>query len=1126
INESFYLLIDIGGEDTKISVISLESNELFDNAMNIKCSAGTGSLMDTLKTLFDIEKIEDAYTKAFKAVKAYGINATCAVFLMENARKMQAEGYSKDEILASCCYAIVENMARSLWNQVDFPENTIVLLHGQTMLSDPLPLAVTHRVQEYTGRDTYCLVPPFPGHRACIGLIKSFEKNKLSKIEQFCRLDDLLNKKFEKRIIFCRGAACGDDNACCARTKLVSQNHENRISLTLGGCTAVNELQARKQTGEKIEVPDAYREIWKFIDNKLPKSSDERRLVIPRSFAVSQKAYFFAKIFEQFDIPVHVDNVRESDVIKGQPLFTIDTCAPNIGAAGQFLRLAEEPHAFILVPQIDFLQVEGESLGRTCTTNQGGVLIAYHFAKRRFPNSKFKIFDINLKNDEPGNLTDQLFGEFRDVFKYYDAAITRDQFKQAVIKASEEFRALNESVAEFTASFIEEVISKKLNMSIISAREYILMPGIYDSHVGKLLKDKGVAAFPAYVFDINSDPYFDFIYWKNPHDLMSQANAIARKKFHEIIKNDRLSKLVKRIETGGTDTLLSLVTVSTFRCGPDSVTLPILAEITKNTPTLLIQSDAMIAELAHLENRVNTHLNQLKKSLHQHLAATRSDFSIQILDKFNLDGLNKEKDVLYFPTAGDNRAVTSLFRAAGLTVIDNFDDDSYDLEQKARLGRKYVGDSTCVPLASVFADMLGAVDDFHQKKKAGDPLVEGKDRIVLFMHTGDGPCRLGQYINLFKLNFHRFNNGNGNGTTSIKFLENLSSSLSNDRDYLSVIDKWASLQAFQAGIVKGVLHAVFLKGGANCHNYEEFAAFTQDYRKLKNTVYNMLENEIEPGRFAQYLVDQVEQKIPKLKGLAQYFGYGLYNNNGLRKVFKEFAGKWIHNNNGNTNGKKVSVHVEGEIYLRVSQLEEIFKIMVDTIGFNSFNLSYTPMWSFFEYVLESRILIANKNIILYQEKLFDSIDSAGRKQLNEQIDGQRKHIAETQKTINNLRNILADPLYKAAGLAPPDRMRKVFDHAKSVLPKYKPFGELVPFVGETISQLSNGTNLVLNVAPEGCMVASMGEMLNTKMMESVNKSNARIQHLFTNEGEINEDMVQLSLLKIIGTEDYYSAMEK
>ena len=325
-----------------------------------------------------------------------------------------------------------------------------------------------------------------------------------------------------------------------------------------------------------------------------------------------------------------------------------------------------------------------------------------------------------------------------------------------ITDTNQEYEKLQAQTAEIAADFIEEAINKKLNISIISAREYILNPGIYDSHIGKLLKDRNVVAIPAYVFDVYPDKQFDFVFWKNPHDLMTKAYAIINKQFHQIIKHKRLKKLIKNIETGNAEILMSLVTVSTFRCGPDSITLPVLAEVTKNVPTLLIQSDAMIAELAHLENRVNTHLNQLNKRLHDELSQKKeSKFSIELLKGFSLDGLKKETDVIYFPTASDNRPITSVFRAAGFTVMDNYDDDSFDLEEKAKIGRKYVGDSACVPLAAVFADMLYAVDDFTEKIEANDPLVSGKDRIVLFMHTGDGPCRQGQYVDICKLNFYR-----------------------------------------------------------------------------------------------------------------------------------------------------------------------------------------------------------------------------------------------------------------------------------------------------------------------------------------------------------------------------------
>jgi activator of 2-hydroxyglutaryl-CoA dehydratase/predicted nucleotide-binding protein (sugar kinase/HSP70/actin superfamily) len=1132
VNEDFYLLIDIGGEDTKISVISLKKEELFDNAMNIKCSAGTGSLMDTLKALFNIEDIADAYGKAFTAKTAYGINATCAVFLMENARKMQAEGYSQDEILASCCYAIVENMARTLWDQVEFPPHTIALLHGQTMLSDPLPLAVTHRAQEYMDSQTFCLVPPFPGHRACFGLIKSIEDKNLPAIEEYCHLDDLIERKFEKKIIICRGAACGDKNSRCARTKLTSKDEHGKISLTLGGCTAVNELQARKKSHEQIEVPEAYKAIWNFIDSRLPKSEDTDRLVIPRSFAVSEKAFFFGKIFEQFGLPVHIDNVQERDIMEGQPLFTIDTCAPNIGATGQFLRLARESHGIILAPQIDFLHTEGASLGRTCTTNQGGIVIAHHFAKMKYPEARFKLFDISLDKTEPHYIADQLYNEFQSVFDYYGVTVSKNTFIEAITCAEKEYEQLLSDVAEMTADFVEEAIHKKFNISVVNAREYILNPGIYDSHIGKLLKDRSVVAIPAYVFDVSPNKKFDYIYWKNPYDLMTKADAIANKRLHHIIKHSRLKQLIKTIETGHAEILMSLVTVSTFRCGPDSITLPILTEVTKHMPSLLIQSDAMIAELAHLENRVNTHLNQLNKKLHQELSGnTETKFSIELLNEFSLDGLYADTDVIYFPTMGDNRVVASVLRAAGLSVIDNYDDDSYDLAEKAKRGRKYVGDTVCVPLAAVFSDMLDATDDFIKRKKANDPLLKGKERIVLFMHRGDGPCRQGQYIDICKLAFHRmFGNSNNNTPdpqnthVPIRFLEQMTTSLHDKGDYLSKIEKWTTIQGFHALIVTGVLRSLYLTVSSRCKDYEEYEQFQRDYRTLKRTICDLLEHNVKPGKFSRFIVNIIDRRFPKLGGPAQYFGYGLFNNNGLRTILKNFGDKWIrnHTNGSDREHQKIKIHVDGEIYIRNTQIEEILKCLIDTLGFDTFELTHAPIWSYFEYLLEARILIANKAINMYEDKLTHCETDDEKARLIDDIAEKKRSIQEATKTINNLRNVLAGPLYEAAGLEIPHKMKRAIDAAEQVLPKYKPFGELVPYVGETISQLNEGTNLVLNTAPEGCMVASMGEILSPKMMQLVENNNARIQYLSTTEGEIDEDLLQLSLLKILGPEKFYS----
>ena len=94
----------------------------------------------------------------------------------------------------------------------------------------------------------------------------------------------------------------------------------------------------------------------------------------------------------------------------------IDTCAPTIGATGQCIRLAAEPHGLIFLPQIDFLPTQGASLGRTCTTNQGGIWAAVQFARLAHPDARFLVAPVNLGEADEAALTRQLYRSLREVF--------------------------------------------------------------------------------------------------------------------------------------------------------------------------------------------------------------------------------------------------------------------------------------------------------------------------------------------------------------------------------------------------------------------------------------------------------------------------------------------------------------------------------------------------------------------------------------------------------------------------------------------------------------------------------------------------------------------------------------
>ena len=114
------------------------------------------------------------------------------------------------------------------------------------MLSEPLPLAVTDRLQSYLGAPAYALVPPHPGHRACFGLVRTLvHAAPIGAVD--LRLGDFIDASFDKRIIECRGAVCGDAAARCNRTSLACKGADGqRFMFTLGGCSAINDVFARR----------------------------------------------------------------------------------------------------------------------------------------------------------------------------------------------------------------------------------------------------------------------------------------------------------------------------------------------------------------------------------------------------------------------------------------------------------------------------------------------------------------------------------------------------------------------------------------------------------------------------------------------------------------------------------------------------------------------------------------------------------------------------------------------------------------------------------------------------------------------------------------------------------------
>jgi hypothetical protein len=630
-----------------------------------------------------------------------------------------------------------------------------------------------------------------------------------------------------------------------------------------------------------------------------------------------------------------------------------------------------------------------------------------------------------------------------------------------------------------------------------------------------------MAVLPSYVLDIELDPEFANIYWRNPHFILTLLKAVAHRKLHQRLRHPRLRTLFRRLEENDSGEMLPVVQVSTFSCGPDSIITHYVAEIMKERPFLLIQSDAVLKELAHLENRVNTYVMQLEQGLHDKLGFdARAPFEIRTLDELVSHGpLNNETDVLCLPTLGDNRGVIAVLRAAGYTCLENFSDTDYDLQALVKSGRKQAGQAVCAPLAALYSALRNGVEEFIRGREAGDPEFAGKHRLVLLDSQGAGPCRQGQYPGLHRLFFHNTRREEAGqrscnslpGDALFEFML-----LEEDEGYQGGFPDWVMLRIYQGLILKGILQSILFRVGAACRDYDEYQLFIADYRKLQAEIYSLLESFTGPGRPARWLL-RLCSNSPVASLPLKYFAYRMHGRE-FRRPLKRFVDKWMPHES-RTAGR-LNIMISGEGYMRLAQADEIFHILLAEIGFRRFNLELSNVMSYLETLLaevEERCRTARDAILRRQQR------SGGNREDVSRLKQENRKLRTISVMRFLLRNVLARSLYRASRLQMPSPVTEMIDASRELLPTYRPIGELAPYIGEALVELRKGIDVVLNVAPTGCMVASMGEVLTPSIMHADGIGSGRIQTLLSAEGDVNDEALTLAVLKATGPLRYYRA---
>lgn len=104
-------ILEIGGQDSKI--ILLQDGIISDFNMNTVCAAGTGSFLDRQAERLEIE-IDQLGQLALESRAPVRVAGRCAVFAESDIIHKQQLGYSKEDLIAGLCQALVRNFLSNL----------------------------------------------------------------------------------------------------------------------------------------------------------------------------------------------------------------------------------------------------------------------------------------------------------------------------------------------------------------------------------------------------------------------------------------------------------------------------------------------------------------------------------------------------------------------------------------------------------------------------------------------------------------------------------------------------------------------------------------------------------------------------------------------------------------------------------------------------------------------------------------------------------------------------------------------------------------------------------------------------------------------------------------------------
>lgn len=185
-------IFEIGGQDSKIIII--KNGVVIDYAMNTLCAAGTGAFLSSQAKRLGVD-IEEIGPTALKSNNPCKIAAKCTVFAESDMVHKAQIGYSKQDIIAGLCKAVVSNYLNNVGKGKKI--NDRIVFQGGVSKN----IGVVKYFKDATGKEVY--VDPNSHLMGALGI--ALLAKRCGKKEKFNF--DIADSDFKTKAVYCPGCS-------------------------------------------------------------------------------------------------------------------------------------------------------------------------------------------------------------------------------------------------------------------------------------------------------------------------------------------------------------------------------------------------------------------------------------------------------------------------------------------------------------------------------------------------------------------------------------------------------------------------------------------------------------------------------------------------------------------------------------------------------------------------------------------------------------------------------------------------------------------------------------------------------------------------------------------------------